>query len=80
MFSFVLCFLAFLHILFIGFLLYSPDAVGSSEDPVSSNEGATTSVLVLMLFKTPFWAPVQCHNPRVFATLGMIGFVRLGVY
>ena len=57
MFSFVLCFLAFLHILFIGFLLYSPYAVCSSEDPVSSNEGATAKVL--MLFGTQFRASIQ---------------------
>ena len=51
--------------------------MGSSEDPVSSNEGGSASML--MLVEAPFWAPVQRHDPRVLATLGMFGygFVRL---
>ena len=47
--------------------LYSRNAMGSSHDPVGSDQGG--SACVRMIFTAPTWSVVQSYNPRVFATL-----------
>ena len=47
--------------------LYSRNAMGSSHDPVGSDQGG--SACVRMIFTAPTWSVVQSYNPRVFSAL-----------